>query len=217
MCRIVMHVRRCLPLQAKWRERRDAARQERLARRQAGQQSDAVSNSTAAHSRSTTRQLGSARHLQSGAEPHAEPAGQEAQSARVSLSQPGSQPRAHVAEHDTPVSTCSVLGTYLHCPTYCSMILVYFQAIPSDNIVMTSSVQTPGGRENSNHRVTHQNGEVSGSAKAAPSAEHALAASSNGVQDPASASDVKLVSLCAHSVPLGAFNMPHVGPFSAVL
>ena len=72
-------------MQAKWRERRDAARQERLARRQAGQQSDAVSNSTAAHSRSNARQLGSARPLQSGAETPAEPTGQEAQSARVSL------------------------------------------------------------------------------------------------------------------------------------
>ena len=81
----MMHVRRCLLLQAKWRERQDAARLERLARRQAGQQSDAVSNSTAAHSRSTARPLGSARPLQSGAEPPAEPVGQEAQSARVSL------------------------------------------------------------------------------------------------------------------------------------
>ena len=65
---------------------------------------------------------------------------------------------------------------------------------------MTSFMQTPGGREISNHRVAHENGEASRGAKAAPSALDVLDASSNGVQDPAPASGVELVSLSAHSM-----------------
>ena len=66
---------------------------------------------------------------------------------------------------------------------------------------MTCFVQTPGGRENSNHRVAHKDGEVSKGAKPAPSAEDALDASSNGVQDPAPAGDNEPVSLSIHIIP----------------
>ena len=50
--------------------------------------------------------------------------------------------------------------------------------------------------------MAHENGEVSRGAKTAPSAEDARDATSNGVQDPAPAGGVELVSLSTHSMPL---------------